>query len=225
MPWIECEQGVLFGEVRWAADSVGRMFVLSDPDLLATHTLGRSRNAELAVALMDAAREETRSIVFDETLHGHTAPPTIWRELFSFPLVLVLIQVAIVAAVLLWAAIGRFGAPLPAELSVRSGKETLIRNTADLLQTGGHSARVLDRYFQATIREVIEGYRIGAKGSDEALETAARLSKARETTFDPNDLGRAVRDERRRRKVHGPGVVRAAMRIHHWKEEVLHGSG
>ena len=51
-------------------------------------------------------------VVFDETLHGFTSEPAgPLLLLFRFPFIVATIQGAIAIALMLWATLGRFGAP------------------------------------------------------------------------------------------------------------------
>jgi len=225
-PIMVCDEGVLLGWLSWNDD---RVFVLSDPDILSNHGLGRGDNAVLAMEIFDHLCAPDDVIVFDETLHGFGGEPGFWREMLTFPLVLVLAHALLTTLVLVWAGMSRFGAPRKPPPGILAGKESLIDNTAELVRFGGHSGHSLGRYFVAALRDVS-----GSLHAPEGLERAAlinwlrALGKARGRVRDLGALEKAVETvarEGRRRKGQEHRVVKAARDIHAWREEILHGSG
>src|SRR5262249_19925555 len=128
--------------------------VLSDPDILSNHGLGEGDNARLALEVLEHARESWRSVVVDETLHGFERIPSLWGELFAFPLLPAGVQGAVALLLLVWSGLGRFGRPGAGPAGLAPGKGVLIENTALLLRSAGHSAYSLGRYFDATLAEV-----------------------------------------------------------------------
>lgn len=138
-PLIECREGVLLGLV----DGV---YVLSDPDLIANHGIGRGANAALVVGILRFLNDDGGAIVFDETVHGHISEPDIFTVAGTFPAVLVSVHLLLFCALVAFAARGRFGAPVPPPPAIASGKGFLIDNVAALLRRGGHHGHSLRRY-------------------------------------------------------------------------------
>ena len=131
VPVIGAAEGVLLGEMRQGGR---RIWVLADPDILADHSLARGDNAALAVAIFEALRQDDGKAVFDETIHGiQVQPESPLRLLFRFPYAIAAAQALLAAALLLWATLGRFGAPQAAPVPLQSGREGLLRNSAMLL--------------------------------------------------------------------------------------------
>ena len=62
-------------------------------------------------------------------------------------------QGVLAIALLLWATLGRFGAPEPAPPALEAGKRGLLRNIAKLLDFTGHHEIVVQRYVQETLRD------------------------------------------------------------------------
>lgn len=124
-PIVHCPDGVLFG-------SIAGHFVLSDPDLLANHGLGRGRNAELLLQIVDECAQKG-VIVVDETLHGHLFQPSFWQALGEFPLVLVLLHLLLMALLIAWMAKGRFGPLHQDPPPIGAGKAFLIDNVVTML--------------------------------------------------------------------------------------------
>jgi len=212
-PIVSCAQGVLLGHV-----STGRrtVLVLSDPDLLSNHGLVRPRNAMAMMGIMELARGPNDAVVIDETLHGFGKEPSLFRSLFEFPLGLATIQALFAAAVLLWAAMGRFGAPQPMAPPLEAGKAALIGNIASLLALGGHGAHALRRYLDGAVAEVRAALHVPA--GLKAAEAEERLDQTR-LTYRLRDLRELATNERGDRR----RILWVARRIHRWREEMIRG--
>jgi len=139
-----------------ATHSGGRLFVLSDPDLIANHGLARGDNAGRALGLLSRIPGAGQTVVVDETLHGFEQTPSLWRELFVFPLLSATLQGLLALLMLVWSGLGRFGAPMPTSSTHASGRALLIENTAALLGSAGHSAHSLARYLDVTIGDLAQ---------------------------------------------------------------------
>lgn len=222
VPVISCEQGMLVGE--WGHES-GRMLVLSDPDVLSNHGLGKGDNAQLAMRILEDLRDGERAVVIDESLHGFVISPSIWRELFDFPLLLVVIQVILTAVTLLWAAALRFGEAAPAPPAIMPGKSYLIDSTAQLLHMGGRETYVLQRYLRRTMEDVSRRLHMPAGHRKNEMTTwLQRVGRMRGVSVDIGRIEKTVDlfDDRTAPKAtHVLGVARD---IHRWRGEMLHGS-
>ena len=213
---------VLVGMVQRAKH---RTYVLTDPDVLSTHGLGRGDNALFSSSVVDLARGSREAVVFDETLHGVEATPNVWRAMFRFPLVLVLIQALIGAAILLWAATGRFGAPTPETPALDAGKRFLVENTADLMQFGGHAAGALDRYWKTTVQDVARATHAPPHLPRAELEEwLGRAGGARGVHSGMQDLEKAVERVRGDGPHESKDIVATAAGIHRWRREMIDGS-
>jgi hypothetical protein len=221
-PLVGSAQGMLVGE---RVEGGVHLVVVADPDLLQTHGLSRGRNAELMLALVERLDRPGagRTLVVDETLHGHEIEPSLVKELLRFPLVLATLQAAAALALLGWAAAVRFGRPVPAPPLLRAGKDFLIENVAELLRAGGHAGEAARAYLRAAREEVLA--RVPPPGGAEPpLAWLLRLEAARGRTGTLQSLERQVRaieDGRRGSEVE---AVRAARRIQRWREELTHGA-
>jgi hypothetical protein len=138
--------------VKGSSDDTS-VYVLSDPDVLSNFGLREPANARYTINLLDVLRENG-PVVIDETMHGYAQTPSLLRLLFEFPLVLATLQVVICALLAVWAAMVRFGPRREAPPPLAPGKDFLIRNTAALLQYGGHHGHALRRYLQLTVAAV-----------------------------------------------------------------------
>ncbi len=220
-PVIRCAGGILLGEVE-NPEGV-RILILSDPDPISNHGLSRGDNARLALEVVDHGRAPGQAVVVDETLHGHERIPSLWRELFAFPLLPAVVQAGLALLILVWSGMGRFGAPLPYPTVGASGKNVLIENTAGLLRQAGHSAHTLKRYLEATVVDVVRA--LHAPPLDSPRERRAwlqALARHRRASIELAALEKSVEDAQEGAPRTEP-IVAAAGRIYRWKQEMLRG--
>lgn len=218
-PLLDSAEGMLVGEL---AEEGFRLIVVADPDVLATHGLGRGRNAELAMAILDRFGGD-RLLVVDETLHGHEIEPSITRELLRFPLLLATLQAAATLALLAWAAAVQFGRPVPPAPLLRPGKAFLVEHTAELLRAGGHAGEAARAYLRAAREEVLA--RVPPPGGAETPAAwLARLEAARGKAGMLRRLEQRVAHIEDGRRGAGAEAVRAAQQISRWREELTDGA-
>ncbi|MFN0207968.1 MAG: DUF4350 domain-containing protein [Planctomycetota bacterium] len=232
VPLVACSEGILAGE--YVRRDGGKILFLSDPDIIANHALGLGENAALACAIADRLRDPGRAIVWDETMHGHTASPSVFRDLFQFPAVFIIIQFGIVILFLLWASVARFGEPRAAEPEYEPGLRTLIENTAGLFVYNRYSLYALDRYWNQTLHEVAGAVRVRAPRESlvERLAAAANVRKVNIQILTlEQDINNLIPDGARIRYRVGSDSARQtraalaiARQIYQWKMEMLHGS-
>jgi hypothetical protein len=180
-------------------------------------------HATVALGAVDRARPRERTVVIDETLHGHERVPSLWRELFTFPLVLALLQAVLALGALVWSGLGRFGAPLAAPPALASGKTMLIDNTAALMRTAGHSAHALGRYFEAAVADVARGLHAPAPGAAALAAWLRGHGRGRRPGLDLAAVKEAVENAQRALPPSTAAVMSAARRIHRWRQELLRG--
>lgn len=225
-PRISCQRGMLVGELREDAGSDRLRYVLSDPDLLANHGLGRGDNAALVLALVRELVDEGAPIVFDETLHGGLRPKGLWNALGQFPLVLLSVHGFLTLVVLLLATAWRFGPPVPVPDAFVRSKTTLLDQAARLLTAGRHERAILQRYLRQALHDVAEARHLAAEAEPgERVEHLARLSQRLDATDDPRELVDAVAALDERQSAAPFRTLRLARRIHTWREEMTHGPG
>jgi hypothetical protein len=219
-PIVARAEGILLGEATIAGT---RLFVLADPDVLETHGLGQGENALFAVRIVERLARPGGPVVVDEVLHGFEEEPTVFKELFRFPLVLAVLSVLFALLLGLWAGMGRFGAPLPPPRTLEPGKRFLIDNTAELLRLGGHSSRTLQRYWQTSFQAVCQDLHAHpALSPRQRREWLAKLGERRGT----EDLSKLEREVEALSKAQADParVVALASRIYRWRTEIVHGT-
>jgi hypothetical protein len=222
LPIVAAPEGMLIGEI---VRGNRRIWVLSDPDIIANQGFGRGTNAALAVAAIKRLRGANGSVIFDETVHGFlTRPASPFLLLFRFPFAIATVQGLLALALLLWATLARFGAPqsLPPPLS--AGRSGLLQNMASLIEFTGHQEKIIRRYVLETVRDV--GRQLHAPrgiSGNELLAWLVRVGSARNVETDCSAVIRQleVLPEGRRRSL--PNLVRLARQIHQWKGEIIDG--
>jgi hypothetical protein len=219
-PVVAGEQGILVGELRSGRQT---LWVLADPDVIATHGIGKGDNAAFALALVDTLRPADGTVVMDETIHGFVSEPSLWKAALEPPFVLATVQAVAALAVLLWATVGRFGPPLEAERAIVPGAATLLDTGANLLKPDRHGGTILRRYADAVLREV--GDRLHAPRqftSAQRGDWLDRLGRSRRA----GDSWQALAAEVAAAEAAGqPSRLTAvAARLHRWKKDMLDGS-
>ncbi|MFL6799748.1 MAG: DUF4350 domain-containing protein [Xanthobacteraceae bacterium] len=241
-PLIAGPSGTLLAEVN---ERNRRVWVLSDPDVISNHSLARSDNAALAIAIINRVRElaagrganENSKVVFDETIHGLAAKPrSPFFLLLDFPFVIATSQCLIAIALLLWATMGRFGLPQSAPLPLSAGRGGLLDNIAKLIEFTGHQPAIVARYVRETVRDVACELHAPRTLSGAALTSwLERVGGARGVSVGCGaliaqadalaplvDAGLAVRG-RQARQPDSTALVRLARDTHRWKGEILDG--
>lgn len=220
-PVIASADGMLVGEFRRGRRPV---WILSDPDIVSNHGLGRGDNAVLALRLVEALRPEGGTVFIDETVHGFAWRPSLWRSAFEFPFVLASVQALIAIAVLMWAASARFGAPVPTAPPFEPGKTGLIDNTAALLGSGGHGREILMRYVRVTLRDVARRLHL-PRHLDEAelIALVERIGQAHGVDAGYRALQRDAEAGARAGRLHGLRLTHSARNLYRWKQEMIHG--
>ncbi len=222
VPIISTADGILLGETQTES---GTVVILSDPDVISNSGLARGDNALLALRVIDYLRDGRGAIVIDETLHGFTKEPSIWRALFEFPLLLATLTALMALFLLIWAAIGRFGAPAPTPPSIEPGKAFLIDNTASLLQFGQHGAHTLSRYLATALQDAAVTLHAPAHLQGGALqEWLERVAATRGVSIGLRQIVEEIAHITSSRRPSQRNIILAANRLYSWKREILRGS-
>jgi hypothetical protein len=208
------------GVILAGLDRKPGLFILADPDPLSNAGFHLGDNVTFFLRVLNHVRDGYESVVFDETVHGFATQPTIWRELFAFPLVLIPIHLVLLMGLALWAGMDRFGPPLPTKPPLGAGTPFLVDRTAALLRYGRTSRHALPRYLDVAIRDARSTLDAPSHLEQDALDAwLDRVAEHRGAQDRVSGLREAV--DSTRRQPHEILVV--AARIHRWKREILHG--
>jgi hypothetical protein len=221
-PIIGAAQGMLVGEI---SDRDHRIWVLADPDVIANHGIANGSNAALAVAMIRRLAGGEGGVVFDETIHGllvRTSSP--FMLLFRFPFVVATVQVVLAAVLLLWATLGRFGAPQIVPPPLSAGRQGLLQNMAKLVEFTGHQDVMVRRYVQETIRDVASQLHSPRELSGNGLIAwLQRVGRARGVSVDCEAVLLEAADPATAQRRHAATLVRLARAIHQWRGEIIDG--
>jgi hypothetical protein len=221
-PIVAAPEGMLIGEI---IRGNRRIWVLSDPDIISNQGFGQGNNAALSVAAINRLRGANGSVIFDETVHGFLArPASPFLLLFRFPFVAATIQGVIAVALLLWATLGRFGAPQSLPPPLNAGRSGLLQNMASLIEFTGHQETIIRRYVLETVRDVGRQLHAPRGISGNALVAwLQRVGSARGVETDCGAVIRQIEDMPEGRRRNLSTLVWLARQIHQWKGEIIDG--
>ena len=222
LPLIESDQGILLGQGSSYGDT---FYVLADPDIMNNHGLGDGQNAALVAEMLDLLRNYDGTVVIDATLHGYTRSTNLWRTLFEMPLLPVTLLGLLAVALMFWAAVPRFGAPLAAPPRMKPGKQGLIENTAQLLDFGGFFPTTLEQYRAASVRQVAAALHAPSTLDEVDLRVwLDRIAESRGLSLRYIDLTIDIAGPLGTGAVDMRAALATARKIHRWKSEMLRGS-
>ena len=219
-PLISTDQGILVGAV---ADGAHTTIVVADPDILATHGLGKGENAALMVKLI-ASFGGDGAVVFDETIHGFQIHPSVTTAIFDMPFVWITILVGMAIGVLVWASLGRFGAPLAERDTVNTGGATLVESTSDLVVEAGNLSESFKRYVdQLQMRVARRLHAPKSLSRDELVDWLDKIGRSRGSQLGYRELMRQVLLQQDGSGKSNGNALRLARALRRWEEEVTHG--
>ncbi len=197
---------------RWTGH---RVYVLADPDLLDTHGLATPENAQSAVTVMDDLRGGG-PIIFDVTLDGFGAPPSLLRLLFEPPLIGATLCAAATGLLVLMMALQRFGPAAVPDRVHDFGKRALADNSAALIALAGREARMASPYAQLVrglaLRDLHALPLLDAAAADRLLDAASRSRGLADGWTALAALASAVRSR--------ADLTAAAGRLYRWRTGV-----
>jgi hypothetical protein len=216
-PIVVCDGGLLVGRIS-AAPVV---FVIADPDFIENHGLGKADHAVLIHDLLVRGLE-AHGVIFDETVHGLARRAGLLVEALRFPLVLAVLQSILLAGVVVWAGMGRFGKPLPVRAGPGEGTETLIDNTALLLSVssrdGNHVAESLKRYYRQTVRSIAAACFLPPDlPEQELLRRLQAISENRGSRLQVRSLARRIEQMGTAGPAAAERAVRLARTLYRWR--------
>jgi hypothetical protein len=158
-------------------------------------------------------------------VHGFITHPTSpLKLLFEFPFVLATTQAAIAVILLLWATMGRFGAPQAMPAPLKAGKQGLIENATKLVEFAGYQQAIVRRYFEATVRDVARQIHAPAGLSERRLlEWLGRVGRFRKVQVDCAEILQRADALLENRRGKPSALVPLVLDIHRWKGEILDG--
>ena len=184
--------------------------IVFEPDLLNNYGLADETRARLALALVDATMDgEDLSVTFDLALAGLGSTQNLLTLAFTPPFLAATLTLLLIALVIAWRGVRRFGAARAEAPAMAHGKTQLAANGARLLQRakrwhllGAPYADMVAARIAATLgirsrdpserAAAIDRVLLAETGQARFAETAAALRNAER----PQDILRAARDLR-----------------------------
>ena len=114
----------------------------------------------------------------------------------------------------------RFGPAKASAPPIAPGKDFLIRNTAALLQYGGHHTHALRRYLHLTVSAVRHALHAPSLPPTAMTTWLERVRNNR----GGNDFTRRAREVGRHRRHARSAMVEVADQVYRWRMEMTHGS-
>ena len=221
-PVVASDKGIFLGYVRQDA---GVIWVMSDPDIIENHRIGRGRSAEYVERLVEYMLSGYETVVVDETSHGHSLSPSLALSAFSQPFLFTTILTLAALAAFVLGSTRRLGAPLPDDSEYERSKLPLITNIADLLEYGGNRTDVVDRYFAQVLRETALslGAPAGLHGAN-LMKWVDDVAKSRGVSPSYSFLRNRAYSSVRNNPADSRRLLKLARELCEWKEKVLYGA-
>jgi hypothetical protein len=127
----------------------GEIWLVNRPEFLQNHLIGKADNGVLTCRLAEAMMQERPGkLAFDEYFHGMRDRPGVIQLLFEPPTLWVTLEGLLVAGILLWHYLPRFGTLRPPPSARRRSKEEFLSAMASLL-----ARKADDRDAYRTVRD------------------------------------------------------------------------
>ncbi|MCJ9427542.1 hypothetical protein [Kordiimonas marina] len=219
-PVIWGDEGILLGKIKGRGGAP--VWILSDPDILATHGLNRGWNADFAVGIVKMVSHQAGTLVIDEVLHGHLVEPSLARAMFRSPFVYATLALLAALSVFLLTFTRRFGAPFRQLREPQHSKAVFLQNSARLLEMAEKEHEALLRLLDDTALNIAQRLNVRADLERHRLEAwldeRARLMGV---VPDFSTLKRRLQmiredDDTRRRR-----LLIISNQIYTWKREIL----
>ena len=134
------------------------------------------------------------------------------------------VQGLIAVGLLLWATLGRFGAPQSAPPPLSAGRAGLLQNMAKLIEFTGHQQVMIRRYVEETLRHVARQLHAPrALAGDALVAWLKRVGGARGVSVDCASLLQQARELGAAGRRDQASLVRLARETHRWQGEMLDG--
>jgi hypothetical protein len=205
--------GALLAQLRGT-----RTYVLSDPDLMNTQGLRDLQTTRAAEAIIRGLRTGDGAVLFDVTIDGFGRSPSLLRAVFAPPFLGATVCAILVAALMAFHALARFGAPAQVQEALGAGKALLVENSAQLIRMLHREPHMALRYAQTT--RDIAGRVLGIPRGSSSEEVAARLERISNVRDDSTGLKELFDDAAGVRT--NAGLLDIATRLYAWRRELTH---
>jgi hypothetical protein len=215
--------------VRRRHDDGEELWIVSDPDVVATHGLATAGVPAFVAALFAAAAPDGGGVVVDEAHHGFERRPSFFERFGRPPLSFLLLHAGLIFLLAFWGGAVRFGPPSNPEAEASCGRAGLVATTAGLLAVrAGGAAAAVSRHAEHRLRDAAARLRIDlALPIPELADRvdAAVKGRAKDGGFAAvaEALGRARRAASKSRMSADKETLAAAAALSDWRDS-LHGT-
>ena len=222
IPLVYNNEGILLGKVK---GHDGNFYILSDPDVLQNHGLGKGENAAFVFAIISRLGQGVDVIIIDETAHGHVLSPSLLRSAFSPPFLYPVIIFLSAIGTLIWATSARFASARGEQPVFTRDKLPLVQNISNLLTFGGHFGIVTERYYLEALKDVAEKLYAppGLHGMN-LIKWVDGYNAGRNISVKYEDIRRRAFHSIIRQGADSARQVKLAKDVYNWKNEVLYGT-
>jgi hypothetical protein len=197
------------------------MIIISDPDLVNNAGLHRPGNAAVLAAILGDSPDVT-AVVLDETVHGFSRSPSLWRAMIEFPLVVITLHLVLLLVVTVWSGQVRFGPPAAPVPRYTAGAESLIEASAHLLRLSGRSGETMRAYWRSVVRRTATDLGIATQDEEAAIERLADIGRRRRIGTDLARVATAAERSTEQRAGRAQRMA-AARQAHACRRELLDG--
>lgn len=220
-PIISCNEGILLGKST-ASDHGKEVYILSDPDLLSNYNITRGDNGILTMDIIEYLREGKEGVIIDEMMHGFVHRKSIWRMLFDFPFITLLISALLAAGIALWAGLIRTQKAETDDEKIEWGKAYLVGNSAHLITMPKHRCYVLERYFRNALYAVSKQLSIKCdiNNREAMVDILAKQTKSSQLY----KLEKEIEAFDMKNRISSEQMTHLAQKIYRWKERMTNGT-
>jgi hypothetical protein len=197
----------------------GRIFVLTDPDLLNNHGLANATTAASALALIDRLRGGG-PVRFDVSLNGLGTPRSLARIALTPPFLAATLCALAALALAGWRSLVRFGPALRPRRALALGKLALVETSAGLIRMAGRERAMSARYVGVVRTAVAKA--VGAPPGSTTESLDAWLDRLGDSSGAAAPFTQLAAAAERPRASPAEALARARA-LHAWKTEVMRG--
>ena len=221
-PIISSDQGVLVGVTEYRECP---FYILSDPDLMATHGLSQGDNAEICLGIVNDVARDSAGVLFDEVSHGFAFQENVWQALLRPPLLIATLHGFLALVLLLWATRGRLGKPLSSGPAIPPGKRYLIDNTVGLLRQGHYDRAMARQYLEQVLSAVAIAFHLNYDDLESRDQKLREIAANKNVPFPLDDWRLVLKRNSRQSNKSDRQIQRIARQTNAWQKEMLHGPG
>jgi hypothetical protein len=198
----------------------GEVWLVNRPEFLQNQWIGKADNGVLVCRLAEAMLEgRSGNLAFDEYFHGMRDLPGVTELLLRPPTLWVTVEAILVAAVVLWHYLPRFGTLRPPRAVRRRSKEEFLDAMASLLERKADYAEAYRTVREDWLREIEQELALPPQTHlDQVIREAAQRRG-----MDPGELAAVLSSQRVSAGSRPAAFVKALTDLETSRNEFFHG--